>query len=138
MTHMVQSIGNSIVWLILTWLNDRCVLQLYLKIMPGVVECLQAQHEWLSQCSRHALAGRVCLQPQHTQRTSHKHHVHRLCLCCMKGLVAVSLNRTVATSLYKSKRQQRRKTGKRYYMSGMATNEHESYDVSVSLPPSWA
>jgi len=135
---MIQSIGDSIIWLILTRLNDRCVLQLYLKIMPGVVERLQAKHEWLSQCSRHAPAGRVCLQPQHTQKTSHKHHVHILDLCCMKGLVAVSLNRTVATSLYKPKRQPRRKTGKRVYMSGMATNEHENYDVSVSLPPSWA
>ncbi len=48
--HMIQSIGDSIIWLILTWLNDRCVLQLYLKIMPGVVECLQAQHKWLCCC----------------------------------------------------------------------------------------
>ena len=44
---MVQSIGNSIKWLILTRLDDRCILQLYLKIMPGIVECLQAQHAWL-------------------------------------------------------------------------------------------
>ncbi len=74
--HMIQSIGNSIVWLILTRLDDRCILQLYLKVMPGVVECLRAQHERLNYCSRHAIAGRVRLQPQHTQKTSHKHHVH--------------------------------------------------------------
>ncbi len=156
---MVQSIGNSIVWLILTWLDDRCILQLYLKIVPGVVECLQAQHEEskllqqhfsscisksclvlldackhnMSGCNlwRHVVAGQVCIQPQHTQTTSHKHHVHMLKLCCREDLVAISLTSTGATCL--TERQPRRKAESRVYVT---TSEHEIYDVSVSLPAS--
>ncbi len=56
----------------------------------------------------------------------------------MKDLVAVSLNSTGATFLYKSKRQLRNKTESRVYMSGLARSERESVFASVSLPPSWA
>ena len=38
---MVQSIGYSIFRLIITRLDNRRILQLYLKVMPCVVERLQ-------------------------------------------------------------------------------------------------
>lgn len=41
--YMIYSSRNAVLWLIFTQLDYRCILQLDLKVMPCVVECLHEQ-----------------------------------------------------------------------------------------------
>lgn len=61
---MVQSIGNSIFRLIITRLDNRRILQLYFKVMPCVVECLQTtlQDQHSNKCPVYRNGTTSCLQ----------------------------------------------------------------------------
>lgn len=61
---MVQSIRNSIFRLIITRLDNRRILQLYLKVMPCVVERLQItlQDQLSNSCPVYRNGTTSCVQ----------------------------------------------------------------------------